>query len=58
MSKNKVFILLTEYDKSMLSEEFRKLSWGFPNNYEVHFLGTPDPNSIWKSDRWVYCLKQ
>lgn len=51
------FIFMTEYDKTMLTDEFRKLNWGFPDEYVVHFIGTPDPNSIWKSNRWLYCLK-
>lgn len=51
------FIFMTEYDKTMLSEEFSKLSWGFPEDYDQFFIGTPDPQAIWKSDRWLYCKK-
>ena len=51
------FIFMTEYDKKMLSDEFKKLDWGFPEKYDQYFIGTPDPEAIWKTERWLYCKK-
>ena len=51
------FIFMTEYDKQMLSDEFKKRDWGFPEKYDQYFIGTPDPEAIWKTERWLYCKK-
>lgn len=51
------FIFMTEYDKHMLSDEFMKLDWDFPEGYDIHFVGSSDLSSIWKMDRWLYCKK-
>ena len=51
------FIFLNKYDYKMISDSKILLDWGFPENYDKYFVGTPDPNSIWDSQRWLYCLK-
>ena len=51
------FIFMTAYDKQMLSDEFKKLDWGFPKDFDVYFIGTTDPGTIHKSERWLYCKK-
>jgi len=51
------FIFLNNYDYEMMSDSLAKLNWGFPQNYEKYYVGTPDPDAIWKSERWLYCRK-
>lgn len=52
------FIFMTAYDKDMLEKEFAKLDWGFPDSYDIHFVGSPDPSIHYKMDRWLYCKKK
>jgi hypothetical protein len=51
------FILLNKYDYDTMSDSIASLKWGFPENYDKYFVGTPDPNCIWDNQRWLYCSK-
>jgi len=51
------FIFLNKYDYDMMSDSIKILNWGFPENYDKYFVGTPDPVCIWDNQRWLYCLK-
>jgi len=53
-----VFLFLDTYDLSMLSDTFRTLRWGFPQNYDRYFVGTPESIlTSYSTERWLYCAK-
>jgi len=59
--KNKLakpdFIFLDKYDYDMMSDSIKSLGWGFPEDYDKYFVGTPDQGIQWDNQRWLYCLK-
>lgn len=52
------FIFLTEFDLSLITDSLKALGWGFPNEYDKYYVGTPEiKNTGYPTERWLYCRK-
>lgn len=52
------FVFMDEGDDYIASETMKKLSWGWPEEFDKYFVGTPEHiNPGWSTDRWLYCRK-
>lgn len=54
------YMILSEWDTTVLNCEFKKLDWDFPNAYEEYdVVSNPDPNSGYNlTQSIIYCIKK
>lgn len=56
--KRPKFLFLTTYDISLIDNSLKSLSWGFPEDYDQFYVGTPETIVTgYPTDRTLYCLK-
>lgn len=52
------YIILTNFDLKQMSGDLKKQNWGFPNQFDSFYLGTPELiNTIYPTTRFLYCKK-
>jgi len=52
------FIFLTEFDLSLMTDSLEVLPWGFPQEYDKYYVGTPEViKTPYPTKRWLYCRK-
>ncbi len=52
------FLFLSEYDKDVSDETLRNMTWGFPEDFDVYYVGTPETHQTgYSTNRWLYCRK-
>lgn len=49
------FIFLTKYQEECILEQLNNSNWGWPEQYEEIFRGTPDPDAPYDTERSLYC---
>ena len=57
------FIFLCKWDSIVMGEELSKMPWGWPNEFDKYYVGTPEPeDATWTihpelETRYLYCRK-
>ncbi len=52
------FLLMTQDDINKSSEELKKLNWGYPNEFDMYYVGTPETRRFnYPTERWLLCRK-
>ncbi len=53
------FLFLCQYDKDISGDILRNMGWGFPENFDEYYVGTPETyNTGYPTERWLYCRKK
>lgn len=53
------FLFLTQYDKQVAGEKIKEMGWGWPDEFDEHYVGSPDPLDVgYSTERWLYCRRQ
>lgn len=52
------FIFLLEYDECILKDALSKKSWGWPEQFDKIYVGTPETDNVeYSTERWLYCRR-
>lgn len=52
------FIFMCEWDKMEIGEALHKMPWGWPQEFDSVFIGSPEGKDFpWDADRWLYYRK-
>lgn len=57
------FIFLCKWDSIVMADDLRKMPWGWPEDFDVYYVGTPEPeDASWVlhpelENRKLYCRK-
>ena len=57
------FVFLSQWDSIVVAKELQEMPWGWPEEFDVYFVGTPEPeNASWVLNpelekRTLYCRK-
>ena len=57
------FVFLCKWDSIVMGEELSKMPWGWPNEFDKYYVGTPEPeDATWTihpelETRYLYCRK-
>ena len=52
------FLFLCQYDEDVAGEQIRKMGWGWPDDYDVYEVGTPETKIVgYPTERKLYCRK-
>ena len=52
------FIFLCKYDIDVAGETIRKMNWGWPDEFDEYYIGTPETVVTgYPTERWLYCRK-
>lgn len=52
------FIFMCEWDKMEIGQELKKMPWGWPQDFDSVFVGSPEGKDFpWDADRWLYIRK-
>lgn len=52
------FLFLCEFDEMIASEELKSMPWGWPDEFDKYYVGTPETiQTGYPTERWLYCRK-
>jgi hypothetical protein len=52
------FLFLCEFDELMADEALKNMPWGWPEDYDKFYVGTPETKDPgYPTERWLYCRK-
>jgi hypothetical protein len=53
------FLFLDKYDLKLMGDSIKLLGWGFPQDYDSIYVGTPETLKMsYPTERTLYCLKK
>ena len=52
------FLFLTQFDEKIAGETLKNMSWGWPEDFDKYYVGTPEVVAVpYSTERWLYCRK-
>lgn len=52
------FLFLCQYDLDVAGEEIHSMPWGWPEEFDVYMIGTPEAETRYPTERKLYCRKR
>lgn len=52
------FLFLCKFDEDIAGEALRNMNWGWPNEFDKYYIGTPETlDTGYSTRRWLYCRR-